>query len=631
MATTGEREWLLTLIRKLVIYALPPVGLMGALLLLALGQYQFLILSIYMIVPVIVAPVLYIALSNRSETPRTASGGEEEFRMLLTGFLFCFAFSLTLLYAFEIRPLAYYVVIAAMATIVFVQISRCAITPGKTAVILLQIMAMSLNISWGITLKYFQFVGRTDMLPHTFYTESLIQLGHVTPVLYDYEPFPLWHIMNAGISMAAGAELPVYKVMAVTGALAFVLLPGIVYLIGAKLFGDDRTALTAALVVSFFPDIVLMGVSTIARVVAQVLMVFLLYMLIAGKGRARYLLIVPLTAGILLYHSISILFIILILFIIYCLQILFVRKQERFVSLGYIAFATILTAGYWMLNANIMIQRLISNASAPSTPISLPQALVENVPWNELFNYLQYTPSLLLILVGAFLLMRPDLYGGRARVIGVAALSMSWLAFPGPVLLIGKLAEGLGIERVSEYTFPLLVLASAAGLAGLYSRTGKYGRTVVVALFAVWVLLAVSNDWVASDNPLVERPFYTYYFSGQEIAGMDRLVTHVTGVLQSDYVPNRYYESSPYEPITTLIEVDTNNQTFVRRDAKGVLLIRNGEQAKRELRIGVLDDSRYIHKPERGAFGYYSRSQPVWDTLPAYNRVYDSGAITAYN
>jgi hypothetical protein len=83
-------------------------------------------------------------------------------------------------------------------------------------------------------------------------------------------------------------------------------------------------------------------------------------------------------------------------------------------------------------------------------------------------------------------------------------------------------------------------------------RSGKYGKAILIGLFTIWVLLAVSNDWVASDNPLVKRPFYTFYFSEQEITGMDRLVTHTTGILESDYVPNRYYEGSAYEPNTTI-------------------------------------------------------------------------------
>ena len=257
--------------------------------------------------------------------------------------------------------------------------------------------------------------------------------------------------------------------------------------------------------------------------------------------------------------------------------------------------------------------------------------LAENSPWNELFNYLQYAPAILFILAGVFLLLLSKKPGYRAKIFGLAALGFVWLSFPGPLQMLGDLVTNLGIDRFAEYTFLILILIAAAGLAGLFFRSGRYGKAVLVGLFCVWVLLSVSNDWVASDNPLVKRPFYTYYFSEQEIAGMDRLVTHTTGVLESDYVPNRYYEGSSNVAFTTILEVDVPNMTFVRHSPEDVLLIREGEHDKRELRVAALDNSKFISRPEGGSFTYIDRNESVWDTLAGYNRIYDSRAIRAYN
>jgi hypothetical protein len=437
--------------------------------------------------------------------------------------------------------------------------------------------------------------------------------------------------MNAGIYLAGGAGFPVYKVMAVAGGLVFALLPVAIYLIASKLFKDERTALIAALIAVFFPDIIVMGVSTIPRIVAEILMVFLVYLLLAGKSRSKYLLIVPIMASIIIYHSISILFTAVILLVLYVMQMLFVKKEERFVSIWYVVLAVAMTAVYWVLNADMLIQRLINNATASTDTLTVPKALSQNVPWNELFNYLQYVPAILFILTGVFLLLLTSNFSNRAKIFGVAALGFVWISFPGPLLMIGKLVEGFGIDRFAEYTFLILILVAAAGIAGLFFRAGRYGRTALVVLFCVWALLAVSNDWVASDNPLVKRPFYTYYFSEQEITGMDRLATHATGVLESDYVPNRYYEGSPRIAYTTILQVDVPNMTFVRHGPEDVLLIREGEHAKRELRVAPLDNSKFISKPEGGSFVYMDRNRRVWGTLAGYNRIYDSRAIQAYN
>jgi hypothetical protein len=360
-------------------------------------------------------------------------------------------------------------------------------------------------------------------------------------------------------------------------------------------------------------------------------MVFIVYLLLTQKSMAKYLLIVPIMAAIVIYHSISILFTAVILLGLYVLQRLFVKKEERFVSIWYVVLAVAMTVIYWVLNANMLIQRLINNATASTDAITIPMALAQNMPWNELFNYLQYVPAVLFILVGVLLLLLGKDLSSRLKIFGLAALGLVWLSFPGPLMMVGKLVEGFGIDRVAEYSFLFLILIAAVGIAGLYARGGRYGKAALVALFCVWALLAVSNDWVASDNPLVERPFYTYYFTEQEVTGMDRLATHATGVLQSDYVANRYYEGSPREAFTTILEVDVPNMTFVRHAPGDVMLIREGEHDKRELRVAALDSSKFIAKPEGGSFVYIDRNKSVWDTLAGYSRIYDSSSIQAYS
>ena len=335
IAMIRDRSWFFGLLGRLVLYTFPVLGILGVLALLTLKQYQYLVLSIYMVVPIICAPIAYLLIRKKQEAGSPVD--DDLFKFLVAGFFVSFAFSLTLLYAFEIRPTLYYLIVAAMATLIFIQIVYSKITQGKTVLILLQIIALVLNVCWGISLHYFQYVGRTDILIHTFYAESVVLLGHVTTVFYDYQPFPLWHIMNAGIYLAGGEAFPVYKVMAIAGGLAFALLPVVVYLIGTKLFKDNRIALVAALITVFFPDIIIMGTSTIPRVIAAILMVYLVYLLLAGKSRTRFLLIVPIMAAIIIYHSISILFTAVILLVLYVLQMLFVKKEERFVSIWYVA------------------------------------------------------------------------------------------------------------------------------------------------------------------------------------------------------------------------------------------------------------------------------------------------------
>ena len=69
--------------------------------------------------------------------------------------------------------------------------------------------------------------------------------------------------------MAGGSGFPMEKVMAIAGGLSFATLPILAYLIGERIFKEERTALVAALFMAFFPDLVAMGTSTIPREIGQ--------------------------------------------------------------------------------------------------------------------------------------------------------------------------------------------------------------------------------------------------------------------------------------------------------------------------------------------------------------------------
>jgi len=78
------------------------------------------------------------------------------------------------------------------------------------------------------------------------------------------------------------------------------------------------------------------------------------------------------------------------------------------------------------------------------------------------------------------------------------------------------------------------------------------------------ILLSVSNASVSSDNPLVKRPFFTYYLTSSEVEGISHDQNVSTGYMMSDYVPTRYIYFSPNRSQFYVTEVDDVNQTFFR-------------------------------------------------------------------
>ena len=184
------------------------------------------------------------------------------------------------------------------------------------------------------------------------------------------------------------------------------------------------------------------------------------------------------------------------------------------------------------------------------------------MPLNEVANYVQYSPLLLLLLLGAFFLLGSNKWC-RLTIFSLVAIVLAFVSFPGPALLVNKLARNFQIGRFEDYAFIFITLAAATGLAALYYKSRRnVSKFVVIALFAGLVLASVSNDFVASDNPLVKRNFYTYYFEESEYASFNTVASNTAGLVMSDYLPTRYLGYSPYNATAQILPVSYTHLTL---------------------------------------------------------------------
>jgi hypothetical protein len=531
-----------------------------------------------------------------------------------------------------VRPVAYYLAVVAMAVTILVEILRFEPTGRRVAIILGQIMALIVSLNWGVTLKYFLFIGRTDVMFHNMYVSSILDLGHVTSVLYDYQPFPLWHILNASLVLFTGGLMPADKVLAIAQGIIYLSLPLLSYLIALKLFKDQRTALLAALVSFFFPDLAYYSMSGLARAIAALLFVFLVYYLIDNKTRYRLPLIVLTTAAIVAYHSVSIIFVVLLVTTFYLLQKVILKKEERFkkINLVYIGLTIAGTAAYWFIFGQVLIEELMGNLESPA-PAGVITKSALSAPISEAFNYLQYMPSVLLILLGVLVILLAKKFDAGTKLFALVALAYTALSYPGPQFLLNKLTYNFGIDRFGEYTFSLLIMVSAVGLAAVFFKAkNKYLHAFVILLFAVWVMLSISSDWVASDNPLVKREFYTYYLTQPEISGYNLIATSSTGLLMGDFVTMRYFDSSQYDDRVNMLEAGYNDTEFMRSSPEDIILVRTEELDKRSLKLSTIEGENFKRVPAFETFNYYNKDAGVWNALYGYDKVYDSAALGGY-
>jgi len=610
-------------------YLLPVIGIAGIIATVVMGQVNFLILSLYLVIPLLFVSVIYKSLGNSAERGLRLDGST--FTLFLIAYLLCYSLSILLLTVYDVRPLTYFIIVVTMAVTLLVEITGFKVTGERITIILLQIMGLIVNLHWGVTLNYFRFIGRTDVMIHTQYLNSLIQTGHVTEVFFDYQPFPLWHILNATIYLLGGNLFPPDKVIAIASGLIFLCLPVLAYLLSVRLFDDRRTGLIAALISFFFPNIAYLEISGISRSIAGILLVFLIYLLIDRKNKYKWLLIGIVTIGIIVYHSISIIFVLLILSALYLLQKVFLEKEVRYdkLNIGYLAIATVITLAYWFTCASIVIRDLINNIVVRAPTGVLTKSVISS-PVPEIFNYLQYSPAVLFILIGVVAVLLSSRFGGGAKIFSLMAFIFMWVTFPGPQFLFNKLISNLGVDRFAEYTYIILILVSAAGFAILFQRSNRYVRTGLILLFAVWVMLSISNDWVASDNPLVKRPFYTYYLTETEIAGFDHIAANTTEMVTSDLVATRYFDSAALDTRSEIMEVSGNVTDALRAGDDDMILVRYAELERRPLKISVIADGIFTKAPWTDTYTYIGKESGIWDHLDEYDKVYDSPAMGGY-
>jgi hypothetical protein len=143
--------------------------------------------------------------------------------------------------------------------------------------------------------------------------------------------------------------------------------------------------------------------------------------------------------------------------------------------------------------------------------------------------------------------------------------------------------------------------------------------------------LSISNDFIASDNPLVKRPFYTYYLTDEEIISFYNIAAKTKGYMMSDYVTSNFIFNSPYILKEHILEVDAKNLTLLRNSNEDTILIRSGELEKRPLYLYSSLDGRLSLEPNLvSSCEYYYHDMLLWKSLDSYNQIFESNQVKGF-
>lgn len=650
---TGRSQAAFALSQKLLLLFIPLLAVAGIALPLALGQQSLAMLGSYLAVPMFFSALAYLMYRERfgsghrqgneqetvtryeNELDQETSGirefGRRGFFLSLNLFLLNFIISLMFLRMTSVRPYAYYASVVAMAALILFNILFFKSEKRMSVIILLQIMALVLNIIWGVNLNYYFFIGRTDAIGHSWIIEDMLRQGRVTELFELYKPFPLWHILVSSVYSITGMHIPVHRAMFFTSGLIYALMIPLIYLISLKVFKNEKLSLLSALFTAVYSDVMFYGMYSISRSIVSFLEVLLiLLLLIRGRPETAVLYIITIFS-IIIFHTASMPFIICIFFILWVLQKLTGMEQRDLFLTGYCLLLMIVsTIFYWMFLAEDLFRAITSSIFSPP-PVGVGVRFID-MPLNELFNYLQYSPMIFLALVGILFSLQSKIIPAKIKVLFLTGLLLMPVTFPGPSLLLSKLAASFNLARFSEYSFVIIILTCALGFGMLFFRSGKYSRSLLVLLFILMALLSLSNDFIASDNPLIKRPFYTFYLTDEEITGFYHISEKTKGYVMSDYVASNFIFNSPYMEKEHILEADLENMTILRNSSEDTVLIRTAELLKRPLYLYISKDGRLHLEPNLiSSCEYCFRDIPLWRSLDRYNKVYESEQISGYN
>jgi hypothetical protein len=617
------------LVSKILLYLLPIVGVAGIIFPLIFGQTNLSILGIYLAIPMIFAPIVY--LKQREHETDSSTYNQEFFKLILCIYFICISVSIYLLYSYDIRPVTYYLILAIAYSLIVLEILLFEIKEKEVVIILLQLMILTVDIIWGVTLKYNFFIGRTDPIAHAWYIQILVDNAHVSKIFDNYVSFPLWHILCTFVYEVFGTQLSTRKVMFFTNGLIYSFIPVMTYLISTKIFNERKVCLLSALFVSIFPDIIIYGMSSIPRSVVSFLEILLIFVLLNRDDPKKEFIYIILLISIIIYHTVSMPFMLSVFLAAYVIQKIIDSEQKRiFVSLSFLILATCMTLLYWTFFANYLLQTVIDGIKTPASVGVVTKSIIDT-PLNELFNYLEYSPLLFFLTTGLFTSLKSEKVSNLGKVFCILGFLSVSVTFPGPSLLLNKLASSFDFTRFGEYTFLFIGITASIGFYTNYIKSKKIGKMLCIFLFMIMIFLCLSNDFNASDNPLVKRPFYTFYVTGTEETSFNHISSITQGYVMSDYVTNRYLSNSEYANKSNILELDTKNMKFLRNQTDDVFLIRRSELSKRPFQLYHTDEGDFILDPDLTSLNYFYQDSIFWNDLLKYNKIYDSKSVEGYN
>lgn len=612
---------------------------------LLLGRTDLTIFSLVLVVPLVIAAVVLLAGRNARVSGVAALGGGLSFSHLFLANLLVLVISVITLVSYSTRPLTYFILVSVSSGLILLQIL---VARPKYAgnLIIFQVCLLSLDLIWGLTLKYPLYFGDTDLLVHMNLIDAILKTGHVTTDYIAYQNYPLYHIFAATAVEITG--LPVRTALFVVMGLAWQLGILFAFLIFRGLSSNPRVPLAGSLLFALSSQVIFYGSYSIARSLAFVfLMAWLYFALVKARTDIRYLFlsVIAMTAMIITHH-LNVVYVIPVLVLVYACQVLVSRfRRDRLMDPLFIYLIAIGTFSYlvWVASsmANTQIREMLISLLTMDTGLKNATAMTNALGVAVVVGTIYYSFVLLLCLLGVRIMLdhiRPTGPRQPSGTFALAGLAGLVIYVPGFLALL-PLSDIFLTDRLSLIAAPFVGFLMAYGVEYLYGLK-KASRAVpdkkillpaaVSGLVALGTFLSVISIGNAKDTTYfpqtaaVDSP----YFTRAEMASFSFLSSRGDSALPvtADYPTARNaYTLSNFETREVLTTGEVSSVTG------GYLVLRLAElQRKRALSFYPPAPERVVRYSIRYPLDLLLPEIAALEDSPSGDRIYSDGDVQVY-
>jgi hypothetical protein len=528
-------------------------------------------------------------------------------KFLIWIFIMLYLFSIISINYSATRPWYYFIFIACLFCVVGLQIfSNC-----NYYLVLLEIIGLIINLTYGVVLKYPLYYAWTDTFGLISLSKITLLLGHTIPPDLDisYANFPLYHIYLAEISTILGLDIQTILFIIMIIPVAFTVF--FIFKIFNHINHNLQLTLLTCLLYSTLSVVIFAETSIQPRVMAYIGFIILLYVFFKGAEsddqqlsyRVIFLIVV---AYLILVHQVSIFLIIILVSALLIIER--IVSEKRIVKIEIFTTIFVITFSYWMYGASdffhLLFSSRLSAIAIENITLVKPTVQVGN-EWYFVFLNLDKAILIFFVLLGIGYLLRSSETKNYFYMLALFGLIMLPFFIPNPLQIFWTSMILFRADRLMLLLAPFFAALMAWGIyVHLTLSRDRYTSRKRILGFFLLVIFSFSLTSIvltnADDSKDIIWGGEKKFFDQGEVDGLKYITSYVplNSTITSDYIVNRYINT--YRWFSESNEIDRPYYRFASLDFSGskiggtdYLLIRKKELINKGLEVETSLEGNY--------------------------------------